>query len=63
MIEDVILDKDARVLGFTLGKVYAAGPLAERKAVARQAVTALGSKEVPMTIDLVQAEALEIPTA
>jgi sporulation protein YlmC with PRC-barrel domain len=61
-IEDVILDTEAHVLGFALGKVYAEGPLAERKAIAREAVTALGSKEEPMTINLTQAEASVIPS-
>jgi hypothetical protein len=48
------------VLGFTLGKVYAQGPLAERKTIAREAVTDLGGKKEPMTIVLAQAEALAI---
>lgn len=60
-IEDVILDDEAKVWGFTLGKVYVQGPLAERKAIAREAVTNLGSKKEPMTIVLAQAEALAMP--
>jgi len=63
VIEDVILDNEARVLGFALGKVYAEGPLAERKAIAREAITTLGNKEEPMTISLSQAETMEIPSA
>ena len=62
-IEDVILDNEARVLGFSMGKVYAEGPLAERKAIVREAITALGNKKEPMTINLAQAEALELPSA
>jgi uncharacterized protein YrrD len=62
VIDDVILDNQAHVLGFGLGKVYAEGPLAERKAIAREAVANLGNKEEPMTINLVQAEALVIPS-
>jgi sporulation protein YlmC with PRC-barrel domain len=62
-IEDVILDSEARVLGFSMGKVYAEGPLAERKAIVREAITALGNKKEPMTINLTQAEALELPSA
>jgi uncharacterized protein YrrD len=61
-VDDVILDNEAHVLGFALGKIYAEGPLAERKAIAREAVTALGTNEEPMKIDLVKAEALVIPT-
>lgn len=61
MIDDVILDDEANVLGFALGKVYAQGPLAERKMIAREAVTDLGGKKEPMTIVLAQAETLAIP--
>ncbi|HSL44415.1 MAG TPA: PRC-barrel domain-containing protein [Anaerolineales bacterium] len=60
-IEDVVLDSEMRVLGFALGKVYAQGPLAERKAIAREAITDLGNKDKPMTAILGQAESLSIP--
>ncbi len=59
-VEDVLLDSQANVLGFTLGKVYAQGPLAERKAIVREAIIDLGSKEKPMTANLSQAESLTI---
>jgi sporulation protein YlmC with PRC-barrel domain len=62
-VEDVILDNEAHVLGFGLGKVYAEGPLAERKAIARDAVVELGNQKEPMTINLTQAEAMVIPSA
>jgi sporulation protein YlmC with PRC-barrel domain len=61
VVEDVILDSEARVLGFVLGKVYAQGPLAERKAIVREAITDLGSKEKPMTANLSQAESMDVP--
>jgi len=61
VIEDVVLDPEARVLGFTLGKVHVQGPLAERKIIAREAVTRLGSKDAPMQVLLAQAEALMVP--
>jgi uncharacterized protein YrrD len=61
VVEDVVLDNEARVLGFTLGKVYADGPLAEKKHIVREAITDLGSKEKPMTAILAQAESLTIP--
>jgi uncharacterized protein YrrD len=61
VVEDVLLDGEARVLGFSLAKVYAEGPLAERMAIAREAISGLGGKERPMTANLAQAEALEIP--
>lgn len=60
VIEDVILDKDAHVLGFLLGRVFSEGPLAERKTVSRDAFLTLGNKEAPMTVDLAQAESLTI---
>jgi uncharacterized protein YrrD len=62
VIEDVILDSEARVLGFSLGKVFAQGPLAERKAIVREAITHLGSKEQPMTAELALAESKSIST-
>ena len=61
VVEDIILDSEANVLGFALGKVYAQGPLAEKKAIVREAITDLGSKDKPMTAALAQAEALSIP--
>jgi len=61
VVDDVILDPEARVLGFLLGKVHVQGPLAERKTIARDAVTKLGSKDAPMAVVLAQAEALTVP--
>ena len=61
VIDDVVLDAEARVLGFVLGKVHVQGPLAERKTIAREAVTKLGSKDAPMQVVLAQAEALTMP--
>lgn len=63
VIDHVILDSEARVLGFGLGKVYAQGPLAERKTIVRDAILNLGSMKEPMTIDLTQAESLTLPSA
>ena len=60
VVEDVLLDSEARVLGFALGKVYAEGPLAERMAIAREAITDLGNEEKPMTAILSQAESLPV---
>lgn len=62
VIDHVILDNEARVLGFGLGKVYAQGPLAERKTVARESIVNLGSTKEPMTINLTQAESLALPS-
>jgi sporulation protein YlmC with PRC-barrel domain len=63
VIDHVLLDAEARVLGFGLGKVYSQGPLAERKAIARDAILNLGSAKEPMTINLAQAESLTLPSA
>jgi hypothetical protein len=50
------------VWGFGLGKVYSQGPLAERRAVSRDAVLNLGTAKEPMTINLGQAESLAVPS-
>jgi sporulation protein YlmC with PRC-barrel domain len=63
VIDHVILDGEARVLGFGLGKVYAQGPLAERKTIAREAILNLGTTKEPMIINLAQAESLAVPSA
>ena len=63
VIDHVILDNEARVLGFGLGKVYSQGPLAERKTIARDAIINLGGAKEPMTINLAQAESLALPSA
>jgi len=56
-VEDILLDRHANVLGFTLGKVYAPGPLSERKTIARATFTGFGDKKNPMTVKLAEAEA------
>ena len=62
-VEDVILNNETQVLGFTLGKVSADGPLNERKVIAREAIIDLGNKDKPMTVVLDQAESLTIPSS
>ena len=56
-IGDVILDQHAQVLGFTLGKNYIKGALAEKKGIVRAAFVDLGDKERPVILDLPKAEA------
>jgi len=56
-IGDVVLDEQARVLGFTLGKNYIKGALAEKKGILRAAFVDLGDKERPAILDLPKAEA------
>jgi sporulation protein YlmC with PRC-barrel domain len=63
VVEDVILDLDLQVLGLQLGKVYVQGPLAQKKAIVRDAVLDPGGKDQAMIVDLVTAESGTIPTA
>lgn len=60
VVEDVLLDDEMRVLGIRLGKVFVQGPVAERKAIAREALTSLGSKDVPMTAVMEKAESMDV---
>jgi sporulation protein YlmC with PRC-barrel domain len=59
-VEDVILDNECNVKGFTLANYPASGPLAQRKAIALGALTSLGSKKNPMATTLARAESMEI---
>lgn len=60
-VGDVLLDAEARVLGFALQNVYVQeGPLAEQKTIARSAIVDVGSKDTPMLTVLAQAEAANI---
>jgi sporulation protein YlmC with PRC-barrel domain len=59
-VGDVILDEVANVQGFNLDNVFVQGPLAERRIIARAAITHLGDKSTPMTTILEQAETLEV---
>lgn len=63
VVDDVILDAAGAVIGFTLGKVHVQGPLAERKTIARAAVSNFGGKDAPMIASLARAEAQDAPTA
>jgi sporulation protein YlmC with PRC-barrel domain len=63
VIDHVILDQEAHVLGFGLSKVYAQGPLAERKTIARDAILNVGNTKEPMTINLAQAESSTLSAA
>jgi uncharacterized protein YrrD len=58
-VDDAILDADGGVVGFTLGRLFVQGPLAERKTIARSAILNPGTKDTPMTTDLAKAEILD----
>jgi uncharacterized protein YrrD len=62
-IGDVIVDESGAVLGFALAKVAVQGPLAERKTIARAAISALGDERNPMTAVLARAEEIVVGQA
>ena len=59
-VGDVIIDTAGKVIGFALDKVYAAGPLANSKQIARAAIFDLGNDDKPMITVLEQAETLKL---
>lgn len=61
-VEDVILDNECNVMGFSLANYPASGPLAQRKAIALGAFTSFGSRKSPMITTLAKAESLEVGT-
>lgn len=60
-VEDLIFDDDGDIVGFALNKIMVQGPLAERKAIARSAISTIGSNSSAMTTDLAKAEAAQVP--
>jgi sporulation protein YlmC with PRC-barrel domain len=60
-VDDVILDPEAKVIGFTLGRVHVHGPLAERRQIARAAISNVGSQGQPMIAQLETAESVDVP--
>ncbi len=61
VVDDIILDAEANVIGFTLSRVHVQGRLAERKQIARSAISNPGAKDQPMIALLEQAETAAIP--
>ena len=59
-VSDILVDAQNNVIGFALGKIQVQGPIAEAKAIARAAVTNLGSGDSPMIVALEQAEKLKV---
>ena len=55
-IGDVLLDAEARINGFTLGKVFVEGPVAESRRIMKGAVIDTGRDDGVMTVDLSKAE-------
>ena len=61
-IDSVIIDDEGYVTGFTLDKIPESGPIASRKAIARDAISSIGSNDSPMVTTLAEAETMEIST-
>jgi len=55
-VGDVLIDEEARIVGFSLSRVHVAGPIAENKLVLKEAVLDNGGVDGVMTIDLAKAE-------
>jgi uncharacterized protein YrrD len=55
-IGDILLDEEARVVGFSLGKVFVEGPVAESRRVLKGAIVDTGRDDGVMTVDLSKAE-------
>ena len=55
-VDDVIMNKEGQVLGFSLSHVYISGPIADNNSVAIHTVQDVGHEDGIMTIDLEQAE-------
>ncbi len=62
-VGDILIDAQNNVVGFALSKVNVEGPIAEAKAIARVAISSLGSEKEPMTAILEKAETLKVPGA
>lgn len=59
-IGDILIDTQNNVVGFTLSKVNVEGPIAAAKAIARAAISNLGSEKDPMIAILEKAEILKV---
>ncbi len=59
-VGDIVVDSNLNVLGFAFDKVHVKGPLAETRAIAREAITSLGKRNGSMIATLGQAERLKI---
>jgi uncharacterized protein YrrD len=55
-IGDILLDEEAHVVGFSLGKVFVEGPVAESRRILKGAIIDTGRDDGVMTVDLSKAE-------
>lgn len=55
-IGDVLLDEEARIVGFSLSRVFVEGPVAESRTIYQAAVVDKGNEDNVMTVDLAKVE-------
>lgn len=55
-VGDVLIDEEARIIGYSLSRVHVSGPVAENKMVLKEAILDNGGVDGVMTIDLAKAE-------
>jgi uncharacterized protein YrrD len=55
-IDDVLLDENMQIVGYSLMRIQVEGPVAEKRAIAREAILELKGEEEAMIIDLGKAE-------
>ncbi len=55
-IGDILLDEEAHIVGFSLGKVFVEGPVAESRRILKGAIIDTGRDDGVMTVDLSKAE-------
>lgn len=58
-VDDVLFDENGTVLGFSLTRIQVKGTLADRKTIARSAISTLGGKTAAMTANMTAAETSE----
>lgn len=56
VVGDAILDEEARIVGFTLSRVYVEGPVAESRTIYQEAIVDKGQEDGTMTVDLTLVE-------
>lgn len=56
VVGDAILDEEARVIGFTLSRVFVEGPVAESRTIYQDAIVDKGQEDGRMTVDLAKVE-------
>ena len=56
VIGDAILDEEARIIGFSLSRVFVEGPVAESRTIYQTAIVDNGQEDGRMTVDLAKVE-------